>query len=746
MHANARHCDLPTLLNRCRSHVYRTVLLHIRGAVWLSNEKIAAMLDTSLPEPYYNPGDSVETVRSKVPLPRSAFALYEVPNSAEPGYLPVIRTVTTKDGLSLSYHPEICSVYSLFLASCRSVPERPLFLHRSDSTKPYKAITYRETHALLIFMGLAIMELLGSTAYDSIVTIYMPNMWQFAILDFGCQAFLVPTTCLYDLLGADLLPHIFGISQLPIVFTIKDKVKTLLSAQLDTVKYIVVCEPLGLKDAELITLAKKSNIALLDFELVLSIGKNNPHQIRPPTLDTILTISFTSGTTSLPKGVITTHRGMTSSVSSCYLSTRSFTKRHNDGFLFLPLAHCYLRFGMYFSICLEDLLYFPTNPLDVSSYFADIKVVKPAMLCIVPRVLTKLEAALQNAIRKSSFVSKMVQNRIDKLRNGQDPSNFIFDNFLLKRFRAAVGFDNMECVTSGSAPIAPETFYFIRAVLNIEIHCGYGLTEALALATVSSEEASTDGTLGFSLEYKLKDASEMGYTWKENRSGELLIRGPALCVGYMGAEDAYQETCENNWFRTGDIITINENGTIQVLDRIKNFFKLSQGKFIASEKVQNVYLGRNPELEQIFVYGDGLKSYLVGIVGINVAAIGGLLLEIGVQFVYNGTPFKDADFVALSERIANKKAEDQLVKELIVFLNQEAISKKVLGCLNSRVDSSLVSYEKVKNAFFTVNPFTMEDGTIGPTLKLKRPLVKEKFHSKIEELYLENEVELRPRL
>lgn len=693
-------------------------------------------MDHILPQPYYNPGDSVSDVEARFPLPYDELlSYYEVPGTQGPDRLPVIRNGLCRKGLVVSYHPEICSVHSLFQKAFERTPDGPLFYHRESQKERYKSISYREMDRMSKDIGLALSSCTG----DAIVTIYMPNVWQFLAVDLACQAFSIANSCLYDLLGSELFPHIFLLTKLPIVFTHKHKIPVLLAANLESLKYIVVCEKLSFaEDAELFEQTQNNRVALLDWELFIALGKKYPRPLRPPTLDSVFTISFTSGTTSLPKGVVLSHRSMLSAITVAMLAITFHQNDNNKAYVFLPLAHCYLRLAVFLNILHGFPLYFPTYPTDVGSFFADFKDADPVILCLVPRILTKMELGLREAVSKSLLISGLISSRVAALKKGTCPRSFILDYVVQRKLKSALGLSSLEKIVCGSAPSAPETILFLSACLGVTFFGGYGLTETLAVGSIGlpySQDAGTDGFPATSLEYVVKDVPEMGYIWHKNRSGELLIRGAGMCSGYMGDEDKYAETCEDGWFCTGDVVRVDERGLMKVVDRIKNFFKLSQGKFVASEKVQNVYLGRNEVLEQIFVYGDSSKEYLVGIVGVNVVGVGNLLNKLRVKFVYDGKEFGPLDYKEFGSQVMSGKVDPELVRRFVHLLNEPQVNQKLLNHINSQVKGKLTSYEMIKKAHFEVNPFTMADGTIGPTLKLKREAARDKWSSVLRDLY-----------
>ncbi|CEG40512.1 longchainfattyacid ligase [Plasmopara halstedii] len=269
-------------------------------------------------------------------------------------------------------------------------------------------------------------------------------------------------------------------------------------------------------------------------------------------------------------------------------------------------------------------------------------------------------------------------------------------------------------IFSGSAPLSTEVKEFLKVVFCCDVLEGYGLSETAAAATVGSADMPLGNHVGTPLmhgQVQLEDVPEMGYTSRDKPRprGEICLKSPTVFAGYY-KEPA--KTCEvfdeRGWFHTGDIGCWNADGTLGIIDRKKNFFKLSQGEYVAVEKIENIY-SRSKYVAQLFAYGDSLQSFLVGIL----------------------VPDPEVAEAWANER--NLSGSDASSAKVI---NNPEFQKAVLVDM-ARVakQANLRGFELVKKVHFHHDPFSLEQGLITPTFKLKRPQLKAFFEQQIAELY-----------
>jgi len=272
---------------------------------------------------------------------------------------------------------------------------------------------------------------------------------------------------------------------------------------------------------------------------------------------------------------------------------------------------------------------------------------------------------------------------------------------------------------TGSAPISQTTLNYLKVCFSCPIYEGYGQTECCAACTVTSladfQGFNVGGPIS-SCELKLVDAPALNYLstdsdeqGKPRPRGEICIRGPILFEGYFRAPDKTKEAIDDEgWLHTGDVGMILSNGSVKIVDRIKNIFKLAQGEYIAPEKLENVYC-KNTYVNQIFVHGESEESTLVAIVYPKKEECAKFLESIKV------TCDKD--------NVHDHFNNPQLLAEIIKSL--ETIGKQ----------NEFKGFEMIRKIHLTNEMFTIENELLTPTMKLKRNEAKKRYIENIKKLY-----------
>ncbi|KAL4841854.1 hypothetical protein H8958_017144 [Nasalis larvatus] len=273
--------------------------------------------------------------------------------------------------------------------------------------------------------------------------------------------------------------------------------------------------------------------------------------------------------------------------------------------------------------------------------------------------------------------------------------------------KASLG-GRVRIIVTGAAPISAPVVTFFRAAMGCQVYEAYGQTECTAGCTFTSPGDWTSGHVGAPLAcnyVKLEDVADMNY-FSVNNEGEICIKGTNVFKGYLKDPEKTQEALDSDgWLHTGDIGRWLPNGTLKIIDRKKNIFKLAQGEYIAPEKIENIYNRSRPVL-QIFVHGESLRSSLVGVV------------------------VPDPDVLpSFAAKLAVKGSFEELCRNQVV-------RKAILEDLQKiGKESGLKTFEQVKAVFLHPEPFSIENGLLTPTLKAKRGELSKYFRTQIDSLY-----------
>jgi long-chain acyl-CoA synthetase len=339
----------------------------------------------------------------------------------------------------------------------------------------------------------------------------------------------------------------------------------------------------------------------------------------------------------------------------------------------------------------------------------------------VPRLFNRLHDKIRGGVAAAGGVKSMLFERayaskLSSLRASGSLTSALWDRLVFGKIAGVLG-GRVRLVVTGSAPIAANVLEFLRIVLSCPVIEGYGLTETTAAATVTlPKDVNSCGHVGVPLicnEVKLVDVPEMGFTAQDTTKGEptprgeIWIRGSNVFKGYYkNAEQTAASITPDGWFKTGDVGMWLRDGSLKIVGRKKDNFKLAQGEYIAPEKVENVYL-RCKYVAQIFVYGDSLRSCLVAVV------------------------VPDEEQVRAWAKAASVAATEwpQLVKH-------PDLAGVVLKAMDKVADQErLNGFERVKAIALVDQPFSVDNGLLTPTLKLKRPAAEKAFKDIVTALY-----------
>ena len=403
---------------------------------------------------------------------------------------------------------------------------------------------------------------------------------------------------------------------------------------------------------------------------------------------------YTSGTTGNPKGVDLTHANW-----SFVVSRAEEILQFNQGEKYvswLPLAHVFGQLVDNHSWIKDAThLHVVDNPLSVIDYA---KEVKPHLFIGVPRIYEKIYSNLKSVIDSKTVIR--VGLKIPLVSS-------IFKGLL----KNAVGFSNIRYAGTGAAPINPEILKLFLS-LDIPIYEGYGMTENTAIATTNYEGNNKIGTVGRAI-----NETEI----KIGEDGEILIRGKHVMKGYYKNPEATNETMINGWLHTGDIGKIDSEGYLSITGRKKEIYVSSGGKNIAPLVIEET-MKSIPLVSQCYLIGDKRK-YCTALFTLDV----GVILRDKVHVERNKIPKDPNEQLALLKEKGFSLSDFTDSKDFFKEVEQE------VNKLNNRFSNP----EQLKKFSILPRDFTIDDGELTPTLKIRRKQINQNWSSVIESMYVD---------
>ena len=443
------------------------------------------------------------------------------------------------------------------------------------------------------------------------------------------------------------------------------------------------------------------------WEKLLALGKDESYQKEVEKrknnikeLD-LATIIYTSGTTGKPKGVMLSHKNI---VSNAINSTHRipFELGKSKALSFLPVCHIYERMLLYMYQYCGVSIHFAESLETISENLQEIK---PQVMTAVPRLLEKIydkiyaKGADLRGIKKKLFfwAIELGLNYKPYGENGwwYEFQLKIANKLIFSKWRAALG-GELEVVASGSAALQTRLAKVFNAA-GIPIMEGYGLTETSPVVSVNDmrNKHFRIGSVGKIIkDTEVKIASD----------GEILVKGPQVMMGYYKDEELTNKVIKNDFFHTGDIGEIDQDGFLKITDRKKEMFKTSGGKYVAPQVVENA-MKESFFIEQIMVIGDGEKMPAA-------------FIQLNFDFVKDWAKRKGFEIgTSAEEIIKNPRLLDRIQKEI------------------DNHNKQFGNWEKVKKFELTPDIWSIESGHLTPTMKLKRKVIKEKYVSLYNRIY-----------
>ena len=437
----------------------------------------------------------------------------------------------------------------------------------------------------------------------------------------------------------------------------------------------------------------------VDFEELLAGSEPATDCPGPKNEGSIATIIYTSGTTGRPKGVMLTHGNLASNIVAvqdvlpCMPGDRALSV--------LPLCHIFERTVDYAHLYGGAQLAYGAPARLAEDYV----LAKPTVVAGVPRLFERFRAAVLEKVEEGGALGARIfrwaegvgtrRARHELLGEPFSPADrlrlAIADRLVLRKVRAAAG-GRIRHFVSGGAALDPVLNWWFEA-MGLRLVQGYGLTETSPIISANPHDANRIGTVGVPLP---------GVEVKIAGDGEILTRGPHVMKGYWNNPQATAEAIVDGWLHTGDIGELDEDGYLSVTDRKKHLLVTSTGKNVAPQPLENT-LSRSPYIQQVAIIGDD-RPFIAALIVPELSSLRRWAAE-------RGKPTGERELCADADVVALIQSElDQL-------------------------QADFARFERVRAFQLLPEPFSIEEGTLTPTLKTVRRTIEEKYADVIEGIY-----------
>ena len=436
--------------------------------------------------------------------------------------------------------------------------------------------------------------------------------------------------------------------------------------------------------------------------LAAAIAHGRTLQTELPSVepDDLAALIYTSGTTGMPKGVMLSHGNLASNARAAFDLIPSVITPGDPVLSVLPFAHIYENTNLFGYLLRGATVYVNRR---IESLLDDLRAVRPVAVFVVPRVFERTYAGIHTAAREAGGLKARLvpwalaigrrykRAELDGAARGPllRVQFAVARALVLKKLRAHLGCDRLRIFVSGSASLHLDLALSFAAA-DMPIMEGYGLTECSPVVSVNRPSAARLGTVGRPIP---------GVDVRLAADGEILVRGPNVMQGYYHQPAETAAVLHDGWLATGDVGTLDGDGYLRIIDRKREIFKTSGGKYISPARVEAA-IGRSPFVAQVAVFGSG-KAHAAALVSPNWSAV---------------------------------RSRMGLAAELpAAELAARGDVRRFIAAECARKTADLAPFEQIRWTGVLPRDLTIEDGELTPTLKVKRRMVETRFASLVAE-------------
>ena len=584
-------------------------------------------------------------------------------------------------------------------------------------------------------------EIIGKNNKIRLMGFYSRTREEWMIANFGCQMDSITIITIYDTLGINSIEYILKQTELTTILAETSNFEMILKMKeenkLVNVKNIIYlnCNDEKVNTEEIKEKLKNSGLNLISYHEIIEIGRKcikekdneilykNYRKILP---DDLVLMCYTSGTTDNPKGVMVSSRSLI--LTSNFMYNVGYHLTGEDKTLsFLPLGH--LMEHMLFAVNVVfgvQIGYYSGNN---SKLAEDAQELQPTIFCAVPRIYERIYQTIMDNINKKGIIykklfEKALAIKIYNYENYGKLSHAFFDPIFFNKIKNLFG-GKVRYMLSGSAALKSNIMQRLKVMVCCPFVQGYGQTEGGGTSFLNSIYDTMAGTIGGienTSEIKLIDLPEFNYhstdinpeTGALEPRGEVCFRGCYFKGYFKNKEETNRIIDKEGWLHSGDVgVILTKNGNcLKIIDRVKNLFKLSQGEYVAPDKVQLI-LVNSKYVNQIFLDGDSKYNYAIALIYPE--------LEECIKFLKENKKLGDIDYdkINYDDLSGNKIMEEEIVKDC------DKVGRK----------SGLKGFELPKKIRIINEQFSLENGLMTNTLKLKPKNIRIKYKEELKKMY-----------